>query len=71
MLEMCLQRCAAVYQVLVAHAVLHALQGRVLLSLQGCYPEFTDLLDVTSEHSLSEYTQVSCKTSNWVLGGVM
>lgn len=71
MLKMCLQRCAALYYVLVTHLVLHILQSRMLLSPQGCDPEFTDLLDVTYEHSLSECTQVSRKTSNQVLRGFM
>lgn len=70
MLKMCLQRCTAVYHVLVACLVLHTSQSRMLLSPQGCDPEFTDLLDVTYEHSLTECTQVSCKTSNQVLWGV-
>jgi len=70
MLKMCLQRHAAVHHVLVARLLLHSLQSRMLLSPQGRDPESTDLLDVTYEHSLSECTQVSCKTSNQVLRAV-
>lgn len=67
MLKMCLQRCTAVYHTLVAHLVLHTVQSRMLLSPQGCNPEFTDLLDITYEPSLSECTQASCKALNHVL----
>lgn len=46
MLKMCLQRRAAAHRELVARLVLHTLKSRMLLSPQGCDPEFTDLLDV-------------------------
>lgn len=66
----CHQRCTAVCHVMLACVILHTLQRRMLLLAQGCDAEFTGLLGVTQEHSLSEAPSLMQDVKPGVLGSL-